>query len=107
MKMITAIVNKEDSRSVCSALVRAGFSVTRMSTTGGFLLAGNTTLLLGVEDEQVNPCIEVIRDCCHQRIEVVPDVTGYGEQGASVQPTTITVGGAILFVTNVERFEKL
>lgn len=107
MKMITAIVNKEDSRNVCSALVRAGFSVTRMSTTGGFLMAGNTTLLLGVEDERVNPCIEVIRDCCHQRIEVVPDVTGYDDQGASVQPTTITVGGAILFVTNVERFEKL
>lgn len=107
MKMITAIINKEETRGVCAALVRAGFSVTRMSTTGGFLMAGNTTLLMGVEDSRVDECLEVLRACCHQRTEVVPDVTGYDERGASVEPVTITVGGAIVFVTDVERFEKL
>lgn len=107
MKMITAIVNKEDTRSVCSALVRAGFSVTRLSTTGGFLMAGNTTLMMGVEDEQVDDCIAVIRERCHQHTEVVPNVAGYNENGPSVDPMVITVGGATVFVTNVERFEKL
>ena len=46
MKMITAIVNKEDSNAVSSALTKAGFSVTKLSTTGGFLMAGNVTCLL-------------------------------------------------------------
>ncbi|MCI2046941.1 MAG: cyclic-di-AMP receptor [Faecalibacterium sp.] len=107
MKMITAIINKEDTRSVCSALVKGSFSVTRLSTTGGFLMAGNTTLLIGVEDEKVEACIEVIRKCCHQRTEVVPSVAGYNEYGPDVEPVEITVGGATVFVTNVERFEKL
>lgn len=107
MKMITAIVHKEDTRAVCAALVRARFSVTRLSTTGGFLMAGNTTLLIGVADDQVDACIEVIRGCCHEHTEVVPNVAGYNEHGASVEPMEITVGGATVFVTDVERFEKL
>ena len=57
MKLITAIVNKEDSSSVCNALTKAGYSVTRLSTTGGFLMAGNMTLLIGTEDEKVDACI--------------------------------------------------
>lgn len=107
MKLITAIINKEDTRAACAALIKAGFSVTRQSTTGGFLMAGNTTLLIGVEDAQVDACIEVIRSCCHQHTEVVPNVAGYNEHGATVEPMEITVGGATVFVTNVERFEKL
>ena len=47
MKMITAIVNKEDANAVCNALTKGGFSVTKLSTTGGFLMAGNMTLLIG------------------------------------------------------------
>ena len=107
MKLILAIVNNDDSGAVSSALTRGGFSVTKLATTGGFLMAGNTTLLMGVEDSRVDECLEVLRACCHQRTEVVPDVTGYDERGAAVEPVTITVGGAIVFVTDVERFEKL
>ena len=107
MKMITAIINKEDTRTACSELIRAGFSVTRLSTTGGFLMAGNTTLLLGVAEEKVDACIEVIRKCCHQRSTVVPNVAGYTDVGPDVEPMEIRVGGATVFVTNVERFEKL
>ncbi len=107
MKMITAIINKEDTRSACSALVDAGFSVTRLSTTGGFLMAGNTTLMLGVDDDKVEKALGVIRECCHQHTEVVPNLTGFGDSGISADPVEITVGGATVFVTNVERFEKL
>ena len=97
MKLITAIVNKEDSKAVCNALVKGGFSVTRLSTTGGFLMAGNMTLLIGTEDEKVDTCINLIASCSKQRVEIVP--TAY--------PLQVTVGGATVFVTNVERFEKL
>lgn len=107
MKMITAIVNKEDSKAVCSALIKDGFSVTRLSTTGGFLMAGNMTLLIGTEDSRVDACIEIIASCCKQRTEVVPSTSSYGLGVATAVPLQVTVGGATVFVTNVERFEKL
>ena len=60
MKMITAIVNKEDAKSVTRALIEEGFSITRLSTTGGFLRAGNVTVLIGVEDDKLEHCLEII-----------------------------------------------
>ena len=107
MKMITAIVNKEDAKSVTRALIKEGFSITRLSTTGGFLMAGNVTLLIGLEDEKVDACIGVIADHCRQRTEVVPNNVGYGIAVETAYPMEVTVGGATVCVTNVERFEKL
>ena len=107
MKLIFAIVNKDDSSSVSSALTRAGFSVTKLATTGGFLMAGNMTLLIGTDDEKVDNCIAVIARCCKQRTEVVPSTASYGLGVATAYPLEVTVGGATVFVTNVERFEKL
>lgn len=107
MKLITAIVNKEDSKPVCNSLIKAGFSVTRLATTGGFLMAGNMTLLIGTEDEKVDECIGLIAGCCKQRTEVVPSTASYGIGVATAYPLQVTVGGATVFVTNVERFEKL
>lgn len=107
MKMITAIVNREDTKAVCSALIKGGFSVTRLSTTGGFLMAGNTTLLIGTDDEKVDACIDIISGCCKQRTEVVPSASSYGLGVSTAIPLQVTVGGATVFVTNVERFQKL
>lgn len=107
MKLITAIVNKEDSKTVSSELIKAGFAVTRLSTTGGFLLAGNTTLLIGTEDEKVDNCISIIAEFSRQRTEIVPSTASYGVGVTTAFPLEVTVGGATVFVTNVERFEKL
>lgn len=107
MKLVTAIVNKEDSKAVCSALIKGGYSVTRLSTTGGFLMAGNMTLLIGTEDQRVDKCIEIISSCCKQRTEVVPSTSSYGMGVATAVPLQVTVGGATVFVIDVERFEKL
>lgn len=107
MKLITAIVNKEDSNSVCNALTKKNFSVTKLATTGGFLMAGNITLLIGTEDDKVDDCIAVISSRCKQRTEVVPSTAGYGVGVTTAYPLEVTVGGATVFVTNVERFEKL
>ena len=65
MKMITAIVNKEDSSAVCHALTKNGFSVTKLPTQGGFLMAGNMTLLIGTDDEKVDQCLELIASCAN------------------------------------------
>lgn len=107
MKLITAIVNKEDSKTVSNELIKAGFAVTRLATTGGFLLAGNITMLIGTEDEKVDECIGVISKFSRQRSEVVPSTASYGVGVTTTFPLEVTVGGATIFVTNVERFEKL
>ena len=107
MKMITAIVNKEDANAVCNALTKGGFSVTKLSTTGGFLMAGNMTLLICTDDERVDDCIDIISKCCKQRTEIVPGTATLGLGSESTMPMEVTVGGATVMVTNVERFEKL
>lgn len=107
MKLITAIVNKEDSKAVCNELLRNKFYVPRLATTGGFLMAGNMTLLIGTEDERVDACIACISKCCKQRTEIVPGAASIGLGLESAMPIEVTVGGATVFVTNVERFEKL
>ena len=107
MKLVTASVNKEDSKAVCNELLKAKFYVTRLATTGGFLMAGNMTLMIGTEDERVDECIACISKCCKQRTEIVPGTASLGVGLESTMPIQVTVGGATVFVTNVERFEKL
>lgn len=107
MKMITAIVNKEDSGAVARALTGAGFAMTRLSTTGGFLMAGNVTLLIGVEDGQVDQVVALIAEHSKQRKEIVPSTATYGAGVSAALPLEVTVGGATVFVTDVDRFIKL
>ena len=108
MKLIYAIVRDEDDNRVISRLNKNGFSVTKLATTGGFLRAGNTTLIIGTEAEKVDEVIEILKKECHSRKNVVtsavpiPGMTGY----PSI-PMTVDVGGATIFVLDVERFEKI
>ena len=105
MKLVIAIVNKDDSGRLTSNLNQAGFMSTKLSTTGGFLKAGNTTFLIGVEEHQVDDVIATIRDYSSKREQTVPNLTAMGGEAL---PTTVrvTVGGATIFVTDAERYEK-
>lgn len=105
MKLIFAIVNKDDSNMVASALIRAGFPNTKLATTGGFLKAGNTTFLLGVDDEQVDAVLDVIRKYSKKRTQMVSSAI-YGSSEYTSFPMEVTVGGATVFVTDVDRYEK-
>ena len=106
MKLIFAIVNKDDSGSGSSALTRAGFSVTKLATTGGFLMAGNTTFLVGTDDSRVDEIISIIEKHSKKRTQMVPSST-YGTSTYASFPVEVTVGGATVFVTDIERYEKL
>ena len=53
MKMVMAIINADDAQTVVSNLTKSGVSVTKLATTGGFLKTGNTTVLVGVEDDNL------------------------------------------------------
>ena len=106
MKMIFAIVNKDDSNTVQSALTREGYSATKLATTGGFLMSGNATFLVGTEDNRVDDVIAIIEKHSKKRTQMVPSST-YGTSTYASFPMEVTVGGATVFVTDIERYEKL
>jgi uncharacterized protein YaaQ len=107
MKMILAIVSNDDSANVSRQLTREQYSVTRLATTGGFLMSGNTTLLIGVEDGKVDNVIEIISANSRKRTKMVPSTASFSAGMYAGMPVQVTVGGATIFVMNVERFEKV
>jgi uncharacterized protein YaaQ len=107
MKLIFAIINNDDSHSVSTALMHNGFQATKLASTGGFLMSGNTTFLLCADDSRVDTLIEIIREHSNKRKQFVPNAASYGESSYSSFPVEVSVGGATLFITNIERFEKL
>ena len=109
MKMIIAIVQDEDASSLVSSLMSEGYSVTKLATTGGFLRAGNTTLLMGVSDDKLDGAMKVIERICKSRKQIASSPSPVtGGTGAYVPyPIEVMVGGATVFVMNVENFVKM
>lgn len=106
MKLIYAIVSSDDVENVAGALTKAGFSSTKLVSSGGFLMTGNATLIIATEDSLVDQAIEVIKSQSKTRKQMVPAASSYGMELSSPFPVEITIGGATIFVTNIERFEK-
>ena len=108
MKLIIAIVNRDDSAEVQEALTEGGFFVTKLSTTGGFLKKGNTTFFIGTNDDKVDGAIDIIRAHAKKRVIKEPTVppTEMGEFFTPIM-VDVLVGGATVFVVNVDRFEKI
>lgn len=107
MKLILAIMSNDDAPTASSALTKEGYSVTRLATTGGFLRAGNTTLIVGCEEEKVNKAISIMGEYSSRRTEVVPATSSYDIGRFASFPVEVQVGGATIFVLDVEQFIKL
>ena len=109
MKLVFAIVHDEDGHKVMEELNRNGFSVTKLCSSGGFLKAGNTTLLTGVEEDRLDEVIKIIEKKSKSRKQILnSSMTPNGIGGVYMPyPVEIVVGGATIFVINVERFEKV
>ena len=107
MKLILAIISTDDSKACISALNKASFHVTRLATTGGFLSSGNTTLLIGCENSDVDRVIEIIGGESQRRKEAVPSTISTDMSNLVSYPIEVEVGGATIFVMNVEDFKKL
>ena len=107
MKLIYAIVSNDDSSSVSSALTKVGFFATKLASTGGFLMAGNTTFMICIDDGRVDEAIDIISKKSKKRAQMVPSPAAYGMGGYTPYPVEVTVGGATVFVSNIERFEKI
>jgi len=107
MKLVIAVVQDKDSNRLSNALVSEGFRATKLASTGGFLRAGNTTFMIGIEDERVQDVMQVIRNNCKVRDQLVTPVSPMSGSTDSYMPfpVEVQVGGAAVFVLPVERFE--
>ncbi len=108
MKLIVAIVQDQDAPSLIDELTENEFSVTKLASTGGFLKAGNTTLLIGVEDEKVDDVLNIIENNCKTRTITTSllSVTMPGDTYIPY-PLEVRVGGATIFILDVERHIRL
>jgi uncharacterized protein YaaQ len=88
MKLLIAIISDEDTEAVLSSLVEQDFRVTRVASTGGFLRRGNTTLFVGLESDQVDEALEVVRQACSE-------------------PADANQRKATVFVLEMDRYEQL
>lgn len=109
MKLLIAIVQDEDSSRLISSLMSDGFRVTKLATTGGFLRSGNTTLLVGVEDDKLETAMGIVKKVCSSRKQIATTPSPIsGTTGVYVPyPIEVTVGGATMFVLDVEQFAKI
>ena len=109
MKLIIAIVQDEDASRLSNSLMTEGYRVTKLATTGGFLRSGNTTLLVGVEDDKLDHAMGVIEKVCKSRKQVATSPTPIsGTTSVYVPyPVEVMVGGATIFVLDVEQFTKI
>ncbi len=109
MKLIVAIVHNEDAGALVDALLEREFRATRLHSSGGFLKQSNATILLGVEDAEVDEVMSIVRDNCKSRTQVVNPMPPIMEPGEFFMPypLEVEVGGATVFVVPVERFERL
>ncbi len=108
MKMVIAVVQDRDVAKLVDALMDQRIGVTKLSSTGGFLKSGNTTLLIGVKDEQVEEVKEIVSKNCKARERIVTPVAPVaGAPDAYMSyPVKVLEGGANVFVIDVEEYHK-
>jgi len=106
---MTVIVQGDDASILLEALSDRGYRATRINTAGGFLKKANATLLLGIEEDQIEPVLEIVRTNCQRRLEWV-NPTPIGpvlDDFLLVQPVEVEIGGATIFIQDVEEFVRL
>ncbi|HEY8363901.1 MAG TPA: cyclic-di-AMP receptor [Tissierellaceae bacterium] len=108
MKLIICIVQDQDAGALIDDLTQHQFRVTKLSSTGGFLKSGNTTLLVGVEEKEVDSVLRIIEENCKTR-EITTSLMTMNMPGDTYMPfpLEIRVGGATVFVLDVEKHIKV
>lgn len=109
MKLVIAIVSDEDSNILADKLNREHFGTTKLCSTGGFLKSGNTTFLIATDDDKVEQALGIIHDACKSRRRMITPEKLPGSFGSfnMAMPIEVKVGGATVFILNIEQFLKL
>jgi|LGVF01.2.fsa_nt_gb uncharacterized protein YaaQ len=110
MKLVVAVIQDEDASKVSSELRDKDFGLTKLASTGGFLSSGNTTLMIGVEKEKVDEVLEIIRNNCQTRKKhtaaTLPSAYT-ATSGYIPRSIEVLIGGATVFVLDIDKFEKM
>lgn len=108
MKLITAIVQNRDARQVANALINGGFQVTQTQTIGAFLQEKNNTLLIATDDKKVDQAIKIIEENSKTRSHIMPPMIDFAQiDSFGTNATEVQIGGATIFVQNIEQFKKI
>lgn len=109
MKLIISVVHDEDVDELSEKLLEHGFGATKLASTGSFLKQGNTTLMIGAEKTKEDEVINIIKDICKSRKQnCTTPIMPSGATGVYIPfPMEVVVGGATIFVIDIDRFEKI
>ena|SRR5205809_4510234 len=109
MKAVIAVVQGQDATRVSSALRRKSIPFTTVDSTGGFLRERNATYMIGIPDEQLQAVMDVLSSNSHTRSEYVSSYPSAFDPAEFYMPRPIEVqvGGATVWVLDVERYEQL
>ena len=105
-RLMTAVVQEQDIDAAMRALKKSGIESTRLASMGGFLGRRSVTMLVGLVAGQEEDVIEILRQNCRTRVEYVT-IPLEGSPLPLPAPTPITVGGATIFVFDVDRYEEV
>lgn len=108
MKMLIAIVQDQDSHILMDELSERDFRMTKLASTGGFLKAGNTTILMGIDEARIPEALQIIENNCKSRdmTTSLMSVTMPGDAYIPY-PVELKVGGATVFILDVESFIRI
>lgn len=109
MKLVLAVIQDADASALIRVLSQNAFEVTKLASTGGFLREGNTTLMIGVDDDRLADLKRHVQQTCRARTRLVASSLPAGEQAEAVasDPVEVPVGGAVMFVMQVAEFVKV
>ena len=107
MRLVITIVQKEDEHQLTQALLEEGYSCTKIGSTGGFLRKGNATLMVGTEEAKVTALLQVITRTCHARSHLAPSCSLMESECDWDEPIEVEVGGAVVFVLEVDRMLRV
>lgn len=109
MMLIVAIVHSDDAPGLLEALTEQGHRATRINTAGGFLKESNATILLGVEEAQADQVMSVVRTNCQTRTQYINPLPPVMEPGDFYMPypVEVQIGGATVFILEVEQFIQI
>lgn len=107
MKLMIVIVQDEDIKEVMNKLRQNNIRATKLSSSGSFLRQGNTTILIGIEEDKVEYVKDIIKESCKER-EIISSIPPMVEEASMILETLkVKVGGAIIFIVNLDEYIKV
>ena len=104
MKMVMAVVSRDEAEYVLEALVAAGFAATFTESRGGMLRQAQYMLFIAVQKKDLEQVLSIIRDSCHSQVCVEPSEPE-GLFSLSRAPVTAELGGAAVFIWDLDHFQ--